>query len=508
MLKNRKPCFLHSMRIRLKIIASLSILFTTICKGEEVKIFFAIKPSDCISCMTPIKDILAEIEEQQLLGYVTMVVKDIPEKALSRYSKEVLKIPDSIKMVSSEELFSKYSFNNASAITIIDNSTTPLQRVTIPLVSYFANKTLFVERLSKTSDAIITIDRVKLEESMSGIRMLSIANDSVLVINDKVFNTISFFSIESGKILGSLKLDSAWYTAPYSKDTLKLRQIWENQHVLEKVSYPQYHLKGVFCHNRNNIISATSYYPFNEDKDFFILPKNLFFTLDTILRPVSCHWLYIDRANPLVNFNNAVFFDKEHFVTTAFDVVNNQLTFNPEFIYYFKSEGDSLVFEKSAQVEPPGFIKAGYPMNGFLLNYISEYMGNKAIWFSYYPEFYDLNMDKWVSIDSCYIDPKMTTNTFMQDQPIDFQVLGIWNEGNQYSMILRLGLQVFYAVQTEKNVTQSTQIYTLKEGCQLYMARKGENDFIGIEYDPKMGDSVIIRFTINRVQTFIPPFVN
>ncbi|MFA7459143.1 MAG: hypothetical protein WCY73_06950, partial [Bacteroidales bacterium] len=246
--------------------------------------------------MTPIKDILAEIEEQQLLGYVTMVVKDIPEKALSRYSKEVLKIPDSIKMVSSEELFSKYSFNNASAITIIDNSTTPLQRVTIPLVSYFANKTLFVERLSKTSDAIITIDRVKLEESMSGIRMLSIANDSVLVINDKVFNTISFFSIESGKILGSLKLDSAWYTAPYSKDTLKLRQIWENQHVLEKVSYPQYHLKGVFCHNRNNIISATSYYPFNEDKDFFILPKNLFFTLDTILRPVSCHWLYIDRA--------------------------------------------------------------------------------------------------------------------------------------------------------------------------------------------------------------------
>ena len=185
------------MRIRLKIIALLSILFTTICKGEEVKIFFAIKPSDCISCMTPIKDILTEIEEQQLLGYVTMVVKDIPEKALSRYSKEVLKIPDSIKIISSEELFRKYSFNNASAITIIDNSTTPLQRLTIPLVSYFANKTLFVERLSKTSDTITKIDRVKIEESMSGIRMFSIANDSVLVINDKIFNTISFFLLRA-----------------------------------------------------------------------------------------------------------------------------------------------------------------------------------------------------------------------------------------------------------------------------------------------------------------------
>lgn len=486
----------------------LGLSLTSLCKADGVEIIFAIKPSDCISCMAPIRDILSEIERQQLLGQVTFVVKDVPEKTLPHYTKEVLKIPNNLKVISSEELFSMYSFYNASAITVIDKSTTPLQRISFPLISYFANKAAFLERLSKNYGVIMAVERVRLKESLGGIRMLSMANDSVLFINDRVLNTISLFSIWSGKQIENMTLDSACYTEPYGKDGFKVRQIWENQHVLEKASYPRCQFKGVFYQNRKTIISATCYYPFTEGKDFFILPKNFFFTLDTLLRPASSRWLYINKANPIVNFNNAVFFENNHLVTTTFNVTNNQLTFNPEFIYYFKPEGDSLVFEKSMHVAQPNFIKSGYSMNGFLLNYISEYMGNSSIWFSYYPEFYDLKLEKWVSIDSCYINRTMTTNTFAQGQPINFQVLGMWKEENQYSMILRLGLQVFYTVQVGAKVVQSTQIYTIRDGFQLHIVRKGVNEFIGVDYDPKTGDAEIVRFKINGVQTFISPFVN
>lgn len=490
------------------ILFALHISLTTICKGNGVEIFFAIKPSDCMSCMAPINDIIAEIEKHQLLGHVTIIVKDVPEKTLPQYTQVVLRIPNNLKVASSEQLFSKYSFYGASAITMIDSSTMPIQRITFPLVSYFANKSMFVERLSQSSKSVVAQERVKLKEPLGGIRMLSMANDSLLFVNDRVFNSILLYSIGSGKLLSTFTLDSAWYSAPYSKDTHKLGQIWENQHVLERVSYPQCHFKGVFNHNGKTIISAICYYPFTEGKDFVILPKNLFFMLDRQLRISNYSWLYIDKESPIANFNNAVFFENDGFVTTTLDITNSQVEFNPDFLYYFKLEGDSLIFEKSVHVATPSFIRGGYPMNGFSLNYFSEYMGNTVVWFSFYPDFYDLKLNKWVSIDSSYVNPEMTINTFAQDEPINFQVLGVWKEASQYSMILRFGQQIYYTAQTEKSVLQSIQFYTLKEGNQLHMVRKSENEFIGIEYNPKKGDAEIIRFTINGVQTFISPFVN
>ncbi|HNT42039.1 MAG TPA: hypothetical protein PK839_09950 [Tenuifilaceae bacterium] len=496
------------MRNILTTFVFLCLSLPAISRVGGVEIFFAIKPSDCISCMAPIRDILAEIEKQELMEQVTFIVRDVPEKALPKYTKEVLKIPNSINVVSSEPLFSKYSFYNASAITVIDNSTVPIQRITFPLAYYFVNKTMFVERLSKSNKTIVALERVKLKESLGGIRMLSISNDSLLFINDRLFNTISLFSAGSGKLVGNFTLDSAWYAAPYSKDTFKLRQIWMNQHVLERASYPQYYFKGVFNHRGRTIISAICYYPFTTGKDFFILPKNLFFMLDTLLMPISYRWLYIDKETPIVNFYNAVFFQDDNLITTTFDVVNNRLNFNPDFLYYFKPEGDSLIFDKSLHVEPPSFIKNGYSMNGFSLNYISEYMGNITVWFSYYPEFFDLRLEKWVSIDTGYVDSKISTNTFEQGQPVNFQVLGVWAEANQYSMILRFGLQVYYMVQADKNIIQSALIYTLSEGNQLQMVRKSKNEFVGTDYNSKTGDTEIIKFTINGVQTFISPSLN
>jgi len=486
----------------------LSISLLTICKGNEVEIIFAIKPSDCISCMAPIKDILAEIERQQLLEQVIFVVRDVPQKTLPSYTQEVLKLPSSLKFISSETLFSKYSYCNASAITVIDNSTTPIQRLSFPLYSYFANRTLFVDRLSKCSKTLIEPERVKLNELLGGVRMVSLANDSVLLVNDKVFNTVSLFSIESGKSLGKLTLDSAFYTAPYIKNDIKINEIWKNQHILEKASFPRYLFKGVFNQYGKTIISTVCYYPFSEGKDFYILPKNLFITLDTLLTPSSYRWLYIDKANPIVNFYNAVIFKKDNLLTTTLNTFNNQQMFNPEFIYNFKPVGDSLVFQQAIHVDPPNFTKGSYSAKGLSLNYVSEYQGREVIWYSYYPEFYDLITRKWVSLDSCYASPKMTTNSFAQDHPINFQVLGIWSEANQYSMILCFGLQVYYATQSFNSVTQSTLIHTIKDGHQFNIVRKSETEFIGIEHNQKTGEADIIVFPYIGIQLHNYPFVN
>jgi hypothetical protein len=466
---------------------------------DNIEIFIAIKPSDCISCTAPLQLILNEINKYQLINNVTFVIKDVPEKTLQKYTTEILKIPNSMKAIASEELFNKYSFFHASAITIIDKTSRPYQRYTIPLPFYNYNKTSFENILTNGFSSITEIENLKVHLNLGGIRMLALANDTLLMINDRIFNTIQVISTKNSEYTSTIELDSAWYYAPYSNDIKKIREIWESQFVLDKVSYPKYQFKGIFYNNGKLIASTICYYPLPEGKDYSVFPASILFTLDSQLKPTN--YYRISPSNN-ININYAFLFEDNKFLTTTYLIESNQFKFNNNFLCYYKLKSDSALYDKSIVVDTPNFAKNSSNLSGLLLNHLSSYNNNKLVWFTYYPEFYDVNIERWVTIDTFYYAKDLTQNSFKANEPIKFKVLGVWKEENLYRIVVQMGLHVFCALQSENQLYQNNKIYTLNEDTELYLTRNSKMEFVGIEHNKKSGEVQLVKLKLDEIRTF------
>lgn len=478
------------------------LAFFALCKNinqDNIEIFIAIKPSDCISCTAPLQLILNEINKNQLINNVTFVIKDVPEKALRKYTNEILKIPNSIKAIASEELFNKYSFFHASAITIIDKTSRPYQRYTIPLPFYNYNKTSFENILANGFSSIAEIENLKVNLNLGGIRMLALANDTLLLINDRIFNSIQVISTKNSEYISTIELDSAWYYAPYSNDVNKKREIWESQFVLDKVLYPKYQLKGIFYNNGKLIASAICYYPLPEGKDYSVFPASILFTLDSQLKPTN--YYRISPSNN-ININYAFLFEDNKFLTTTYLIENNQFKFNSNFLCYYELKADSAIFDKTVAVDTPSFVKNSNNLAGLVLNHISSNKDNNIVWFNYYPEFYDVNIERWVTIDTFYFAKDLTQNSFNPTEPIKFKILGVWKEENLYRIVVQMGLHVFCALQSENQLYQNSRIYTLNEDSELFLTRNNKNEFVGIEHNKKSGEAQLVKLKLDEIRTF------
>jgi hypothetical protein len=467
--------------------------------NKKAEIYIAIKPSDCISCTAPIQEILNEFRKNQLLDKVTFVIKDVPEKALHKYTSEVLRIPKDIKVIASEELFSLYSYKYASAISIIDKTTHPHQRISFPLSYYFYNKLIFSNLITSGFNILSSVEKSELGLILGAVRMLTLVNDTLLLVNDRIFNSIQAISTNNVNFSTTLKLDSTWYYAPFSNDIKKIEEIRGSQFVLDKVSYPKYHFKGIY-YNKDLITAlATCYYPIPFGKDYNIFPTKIIFTLDSTLKITNYYRL---RADNYININNAFLLEGNKLLTTSYKYENNHFKFNNDFLCSFKISADSVVHDNTIVVDTPNFAKTNNNLAGLLLNHISGHGNNKLVWFNYYPEFYDISEEKWVRLDTLYFPNDLTQNTFNVNEPIKFKVICAWKVENHYKLVVQVGKDNYHILQSGNQIYYNSKIYTLKEYSELHLDRNSKNELVGIVHNRKTGETKLVKFKLAEIKTF------
>lgn len=488
---------LNRIPIKLLIILISTLPFYSI--AQNTRVFITVKPTDCISCMIPITDIIKEVAQLEPKVPINVLIRDIPSRMLSNYAKEVLHLSDTIPIISSDSLFNIFSIYNTSSVTIIDYSSKPVQRVSLPLMQWHQSKTTLISKWLTNHTIPKNLHPSSLGQAMGSIKMMVMANDSTVFINDQLMGSVHIFSTLNGELLETFAIDSTWYTMPFKNNSQNVKQIWDNQHVLQYISYPKCQFKGVFKQGNNIAISATCYYPFKMGNDFVINPKAMLYTLDSTFKPSFCSWLHVENPEPVLNHTRALWADDTKLITTSFNIVDKRIEYSDALFQYFKRVGDSLVFDYHDQPNYPHFLKSAASTNGIPFNQFSDYQGNKILWYSYYPEFYDMDTEKWIHIDTTHIPNDLFSFKIREDsESYNFEVLGVWKENYDYIMFLRFANEMFFIVQQEHCIKQSKKLLTLKDSERAYLARKNNGDFVVLIQNKTTGDAQFILIATNE----------
>lgn len=482
------------------LIASL-LYFVMGSSAQDLEIVIAFNPSDCLSCSMPIREVIFNADKNN----VTLITKEVPKNVLKQYTSQLLQLDDSVKVLSSSELFNQFSYFGASSICLIDRSVSPPQKFVIPINQYYKYKSVLYKNeelnwpdsLTQSTEGIVHGDFGKINS------IVAIDSSSVLV-HDGLLNSVQKFSVNSGEPLAELQIDSLWYIAPFKTKPTKADDILNNQPALQKISYPQYQFKGVFRNSGNIIVSTLCYYPYSAEDAVEVLSRYVFYSIDSLLNPINFKWIFVDEPSPIANLNYAIDFEDGSLRTTVFYLEKGKVSLSDSMIHQYKSIGDSLVYDFAFNTGLPEFLGNKNIFYGSLIkNSIASNKSRKIMWFTYYPEFYDLNYSQWKSIDTTFVDHKEMENSFDMNSKSQFEILHLFPaEANKYEIIAQFGRNIYYIEQNGDYITQSWKLYTMPERSEFYIEHFDEDSYVAIEHDKEAGSAKFIRLTISKVKLF------